>query len=63
MAISCVINLFFKGHMEYARLIIVSSSVGDLIQSWLFHLSVLKGIDKKKSVMPIDQAFMALNQN
>jgi hypothetical protein len=23
--------------MEYARLIIISSSEGDLIQSWLFH--------------------------
>jgi hypothetical protein len=24
--------------MEYARLIIISSSVGDFLQSWLFHL-------------------------
>ena len=30
--------LFFTGHMEYARLIIISSPVGDLFQSWLFHL-------------------------
>ena len=34
MAISCVINLFFKGHMEYA---IISFSVGEKILSWLFH--------------------------
>jgi hypothetical protein len=25
--------------MEYARLIIISSSVGDFLQSWLFHES------------------------
>ena len=36
--ISCVINLFFNGQMEYARLIIISSPVGDLFQSWLFHV-------------------------
>ena len=30
--------LYFTGHMEYARLIIISSTVGDLFQSWLFHL-------------------------
>jgi len=40
MAISCVINLFFKGHMEYA---IISFSVSDLIQSWLFHVFNLTG--------------------
>ena len=27
-------------HMEYARLVIISSSVGDLFQSWLFHLKI-----------------------
>jgi hypothetical protein len=30
--------LFFTGRMEYARLIIISSPVGDFFQSWLFHL-------------------------
>ena len=30
--------LFFTGHMEYARLILISSSVGDFCQSWLFHV-------------------------
>jgi hypothetical protein len=29
--------LIFTGQMEYARLIIISSPVGDLFQSWLFH--------------------------
>jgi len=29
-------QVFFKGQMEYARLIKISTSVGDLIQSWLF---------------------------
>ncbi|MFZ4548733.1 MAG: hypothetical protein ACOYN4_14900 [Bacteroidales bacterium] len=33
MAISSVINLFFKGQMEYA---IISFSVGDKILPWLF---------------------------
>jgi len=35
--VSSVIKLFFKGQMEYARLILISFSVGDLLQSWLFH--------------------------
>jgi len=34
MAISSVINLFFKGQMEYA---IISFSVGGKIFPWLFH--------------------------
>ena len=34
MAISSVINLFFKGQMEFA---ILSFSVGEKIYSWLFH--------------------------
>jgi len=33
--LSFVINLFFKGHMEYA---IISLSVGEKILSWLFHV-------------------------
>ena len=41
MAISCVIILFFTGHMEYARLIIISFPVGDLSQSWLFHMLLI----------------------
>ena len=31
-------SLFFRGHMESARLIIISSSVGDLLQSWRFYV-------------------------
>jgi hypothetical protein len=38
ISFSCVINLLFKGHMEYA---IISFLVGENIFSWLFHL-VLK---------------------
>jgi len=33
-----LILICFKGQMEYARLIRISSSVGDFYQSWLFHL-------------------------
>jgi len=35
--ISSVINLFFKGQMEYA---IISFSVGEKTFSWLFHVSL-----------------------
>ena len=35
-----VLLFIFMGHMEYARLVIISSSVGDLFQSWLFHLKI-----------------------
>ena len=38
ISFSCVINLLFKSHMEYA---IISFLVGENIFSWLFHL-VLK---------------------
>jgi len=34
--------LFYTGRMEYARLIIISSLVGDFFQSWLFHVILLK---------------------
>ncbi len=37
--ISSVINLFFKGQMEYA---IISFSVGGKILSWLFHVFIFK---------------------
>jgi len=34
--------------MEYARLIIISSSVDDLFQSWLFHVIVFFMMESHK---------------